>query len=171
MARSSTPCDASRRSALAARDARQAELDRWLGAGAAVLAASLAIPGARKAPSGAGALLRWAVAETTRGLSDARRVYATTDVLGPFELWCSNEDAAGLKHRCIAVEGAIPAARLVDLDVYSPEGTPVDRASLALPARRCLCCDQPARDCIRAGRHPQGDVVSTALRLLADFRG
>jgi holo-ACP synthase CitX len=146
-------------------------MDRWVGAGAAVLAASLAIPGARKAPSGAGALLRWAVAEATRGLSDARRVYATTDVLGPFELWRSSADADALKRRCVAIEAAIPAARLVDLDVYSPEGAQLDRASLDLPARSCLCCDEPAADCIRAGRHPLGDVVQRALRLLRDVRG
>jgi holo-ACP synthase len=143
-------------------------MDRWLGAGATVIAASLAIPGARKAPGGAGALLEWAVREATRGLPGARRVYATTDFLGPFDVWCTKEDAAAVKRRCVAVEGATPAARLVDLDVYSPEGTPVDRASLDLPARRCLCCDEPARDCIRAGRHAPADVVASALRLLAD---
>jgi holo-ACP synthase CitX len=156
---------------LAARDARQATMDRWLGAGSTVVAASLAIPGSCKAPAGAGALFEWAVAEATRDLPGARRVDATTDALGPFELWCTTADAVAAKRRCVAVEAANPAARLVDLDVYSPEGTPVDRASLDLPARRCLCCDEPARDCIRAGRHAPADVVASALRLLADLRG
>jgi len=146
-------------------------MDRWLGAGATLVAASLAIPGARKAPDGADSLFEWAVAEATQGLPGARRVHVTTDFLGPFELWCTSEDAAAVKRRCVAVEAATPAARLVDLDVYSPEGTPVDRASLDLPARRCLCCDEPARDCIRAGRHALADVVASALRLLADLRG
>jgi holo-ACP synthase CitX len=72
-----------------------------------------------------------------------------------------------VKRRCVALEAATPVARLVDLDVYAPEGTPVDRSSLHLPARRCLCCAEPARDCIRAGRHPPAEVVASAIRLLA----
>jgi holo-ACP synthase CitX len=172
MAPSSTPSDASRREelALAARDARQAALDRWLGTGVTLVTASLAVPGEDKAPAGAAQLMAWAVGALARELPGARRLGATWDALGPFELWSAPGDAAEVKGRCIAVESAAPAARLVDLDVYSPEGTPVDRAALALPARACLCCAEPARDCIRAGRHPGHEVVGRALALLAGFR-
>jgi holo-ACP synthase CitX len=142
-------------------------MDRWLGTGLVLVTASLAVPGVEKAPPGAAALMAWAVAALAREVPGARRLGATWDALGPFELWTAGGDAAEVKRRCVAVEGAAPAARLVDLDVYSPEGTPVDRASLDLPARACLCCAEPARDCIRARRHPPGDVVASALRLLA----
>jgi holo-ACP synthase CitX len=172
MAPSSTPFAASRREALAlaARDARQAAMDRWLGTGVTLVTASLAVPGVDKAPEGAALLMAWAVERLERTVPGARRLGATWDALGPFELWSAPGAAAEVKRRCIAVEGAAPAARLVDLDVYSPEGTQVDRASLALPARACLCCADPARDCIRAGRHRPEDVVARAHRLLADFR-
>jgi holo-ACP synthase CitX len=155
---------------LAARDARQAAMDRWLGTGLTVVTASLAVPGAEKTPPGAVALLAWAVAALAREVPGARRLGASWDALGPFELWTAGGAAAEVKRRCVAVERAAPAARLVDLDVYSPEGTPVDRAALDLPARACLCCAEPARDCIRAGRHPAGEVVAAARRLLAGFR-
>lgn len=170
MAPSSTPCAASERSALAARDARQATIDRWRGTGATLVAATLAVPGAEKAPPGAAALLGWAIGALARAVPGARRVHAAADVLGPFELWSTPDDAAAVKRACVALEAAAPAARLLDLDVYSAEGAPVDRASLDLPARRCLCCAEPARDCIRAGRHPRADVVAAARRLLDGFR-
>jgi holo-ACP synthase CitX len=172
MAPSSTPSDASWRSevVLAAREARQAAIDRWRGAAGTVVAVALAVPGIEKAPPGAAGLMAWAVAVLGRELPGARRLSATWDALGPFELWSAPGAAAEVKRRCITVEGAAPAARLVDLDVYSPEGLQVDRASLALPARACLCCAEPARDCIRAGRHRPEDVVARAHRLLADFR-
>lgn len=146
-------------------------MDRWLGAGQTLVAASLAIPGAHKLLPGATALFRWAVAGLGRAAPQARCVHTTSDALGPFALWCTPDAAETVKRGCVVLEGAVPAARLLDLDVYSPEGTPVDRASLDLPARACLCCGEPARDCIRARRHRQADVVASALRLLAGFRG
>jgi holo-ACP synthase CitX len=145
-------------------------MDRWLGTGVTLVTASLAIPGTEKAPAGAAELMAWAVEALARGVPDARRLGATWDALGPFELWSAAGDAALVKRRCVALEAATPAARLIDLDVYSPEGTPVDRAALDLPARACLCCAEPARDCIRAGRHPGAEVVARALDLLAGFR-
>jgi holo-ACP synthase len=145
-------------------------MDRWLGSGVTLVTASLAVPGVDKAPAGAASLMAWAVEALARAVPGARRLGATWDALGPFELWSAPGDAAEVKRRCVALEAAAPEARLVDLDVYSQEGTPVDRAALDLPARACLCCAEPARDCIRSGRHPGAEVVGRALTLLAGFR-
>jgi holo-ACP synthase CitX len=178
MAPSSTPYDESRRSAeadglrqglLAARDDRQAVLDRQLGGGRTLVALSLAIPGEDKKPPGAGALFAWAAAEVERAFPGADRLHANDDALGPFALWAVPLAGVEAKARCTAVEAARDAARLVDLDVYSPEGAPVDRASLHLPPRPCLCCAEPARECIRARRHDLGEVVGRAAALLASL--
>src|SRR5689334_10295685 len=104
MAPSSTPCGAWRREALAARDARQAAMDRWLGAGETLVALSLAVPGAEKAPPGAGELFAWALASLAAALPGARRVHAVADALGPFELWRTSADARAVKHRCVSLE-------------------------------------------------------------------
>jgi holo-ACP synthase len=167
MAPSSTPYDASRRSLLAARDARQAQLDRHLGAGRTLLALSLAVPGPVKTPPGVGALFAWAVAEVARAFPGAGRLVAAEDALGPLALFVVDATAAEAKARCVAIETSRPAARLLDLDVYSPEGASLDRAALLLPPRPCLCCPEPARECIRAGRHGMDEVVARALALLA----
>lgn len=154
---------------LAARDDRQAAMDRWLGRGATLITASLAIPGPEKSPPGAAALFAWIIAELPRAVPGARRLSATWDALGPFDLWEVAGAAADVKRRCLELEHAVPAARLVDLDVYTPEGIPVDRAALALPPRPCLCCPAPARACIRAGAHPGAELAARAHGLLAAF--
>jgi holo-ACP synthase len=168
MAPSSTPSEESRRSVLAARDARQAELDRRRGGGTLV-AASLAIPGAEKTPPGADALFAWAVREVEGALPGARLLHASTDGLGPFSVLEAPGRVVEVKARCVRIEAARPAARLVDLDVYSPQGAPVDRASLRLPPRACLCCDEPAHECVRLRRHDLRAVVASARALLAGF--
>jgi holo-ACP synthase len=167
MAPSSTPYDASRRSLLAARDARQDAIERWVRPGETVVAVSLAIPGEDKTPAGADALFAWAVGELARALPGARCVHAAADALGPFGLWSTAGEPATVKARCVAVEAGAPSARLVDLDVYSPQGAPMDRASLQLPPRECLCCAAPARECIRVGRHGAAELADRVRALLA----
>ena len=167
MARSSTPYEESRRSILEARDARQAVLDRHLGKGRTLVALSLAVPGVAKAPPGAGALFAWAAREIARAFPGAERLDTRVDALGPFALWAAPAWPDSAKARCVSLEACRPAARLLDLDVYSPEGAPVDRASLLLLPRPCLCCDQPARDCIRLGAHGVPELAARACELLA----
>jgi triphosphoribosyl-dephospho-CoA synthase len=170
MAPSSTPFDASRRSLLAARDARQADLDARQGEGwPALVAISLALPGPDKAPPGSVELFRWATGELARTFPAARELHRGGDALGPFAIWGVAEPARRVKERCVAIELAHAAARLVDLDVYAPGGAPVDRASLSMPARACLCCAEPARECIRASRHGSGELASRAASLLARY--
>jgi len=171
MAPSSMRSGASGSELLAARDARQALLDRHLAApGRTVVALSLAIPGEEKVPAGAAALFDWACAEALAALPGARPLGRTDDALGPFALLAVPAGSATpdeVKRRCVALETARPAARLLDLDVHVPGGGALDRAALALPARACLCCDAPARECIRAGRHGFAALVSRARELLA----
>ncbi|MFL5302630.1 MAG: citrate lyase holo-[acyl-carrier protein] synthase [Anaeromyxobacteraceae bacterium] len=168
MDRSSTPCDASRRRLLAARDARQEHLDAAVReARGGVVALSLAIPGADTAPRGADALFSWAAVRVAEAFADARAVHAGVDALGPFALWDVGLAPAAAKAACVAIEASRAAARLLDLDVYSPEGAALDRAALGLPPRRCLCCDAPARECIALRRHSTDELARSALLLLA----
>ena len=155
---------------LAARDARQALLDRHLAGGhAAVVAVSLNLPGAEKAPPGAAALFRWALGQLGVAL-DAHRprvLHLGDDALGPFALLAAALPPAAAKGACLALEGSRPAGRLLDLDVHGPGGAPVGRAGLGLPPRPCLACDAPARECIRLGRHPAEVLAARVQALLA----
>jgi triphosphoribosyl-dephospho-CoA synthase len=131
------------------------------------VALSLAVPGEEKAPPGADALFAWAAGEVARALPGARPLAAGADALGPFALWAAADAPAAAKARCVAIEASRPAARLLDLDVYAPDGAAVDRAALRLPARRCLRCDEPARECIALRRHGSAELAARARELLA----
>ena len=125
---------------LEARDARQALLEAGRPpAGAALLAVSLALPGADKEPPGALALFTWALAQAVVRLPGARPLHSGGDALGPFALLAVPAAPEAVKRTCLAVEAARPAARLVDLDVYDADGRQLDRAALGLPPRACLC--------------------------------
>jgi holo-ACP synthase CitX len=167
MAPSSTPFAASRRDVLAARDARQLELDRRRGH--TLVAASLAIPGAEKVPAGAAQLFTWASRRVMASLPGARSLHAASDALGPFELWAAPGTALDAKRRCVEIEASRPVARLIDLDVYDPHGACLDRATLHLAPRRCLCCPRPANECVRLGRHELGELAARARGLLVDL--
>jgi len=166
------PAAALRAGLLAARDARQALLDRHLAGGhAAVVAVSLNLPGPEKAPPGAAALFHWALGQLGGALAShrPRALHEGDDALGPFALLAVDLPPAAAKGTCLALEASLPAGRLLDLDVHGPEGAPVGRADLGLPPRPCLVCDAPARECIRLGRHPADAVAARVRALLASL--
>ena len=157
---------------LAARDQRQEALAQALRAGCAypaTLFLSLNIPGPEKSPPGATAIFSWMLDELTRVIPGLLLPVEDCDALGPYAIaWLPINPLAAKKH-CIGLEEKQPAARLLDLDVYSGSGRQIDRAWLDLPGRPCLLCAQPAVDCIRVQRHPLDQVIGKAHELLAHF--
>lgn len=152
---------------LAAREARQELLSRALGAGRpATLFVSLNLPGPDKSPPGATGLFRRGSAQIADTFRGSLLVTADCDHLGHFALRVLDADPLAVKRLCIGIEDSHPAARLLDLDVYASETVQIGRASLGLPARRCLVCDQPAVDCIRTQRHPYAEVIGKVHALL-----
>ena len=57
------------------------------------------------------------------------------------------------KLRACAIEDTHPWGRLMDIDVVAPGPRPLSRTEIGLPERRCLLCDRPARECMRARTH------------------
>ncbi len=171
MAPLSTSSARSRRSYLDARDSRQDALAWALGRGhPATLFLALNIPGVDKTPPGAEALLIWMLNQLPAVLPGIVESGRYNDVLGPYAILGLDADPRAVKEACVHLETGHPSARLVDLDVYSPDGRQVDRSALGLPARTCLVCDQPAVDCIRNKRHPLNTVINKVHELLAPFR-
>jgi holo-ACP synthase CitX len=157
-------------SILAARDGRQELLSRALRAGRpATLFVSLNLPGPDKSPPGATALFRRGGELIAATFPGSLLVAADCDALGHFALRVLDADPLAVKRLCIGLEESHPAARLLDLDVYSSDAVQIGRASLGLPPRSCLLCDQPAVDCMRSQRHAIGEVIAKAHELLAPF--
>jgi holo-ACP synthase CitX len=156
---------------LGARDGRQDALTQALGAGhPATLFLSLNIPGREKTPPGAEAFFSWMRARVEAEFPAAARLAASCDALGPYAILGVDEDPLAVKRRCIGLETAHPSSRLIDLDVYTPAGEQLGRASLGLAARACLVCEQRAVDCMRTQRHGFAEVVAKAHELLLPFR-
>ena len=155
---------------LRARETRQAVLSAALGlSGKPVIFLSLNIPGADKSPPGYAALFESMRAALVGDLPSLAMMNEGRDALGPFLIASLEMDVTELKKRCIALETASAAGRLIDLDVYAALGLQVDRQSLGLPGRPCLVCDQAAVDCIRSKRHPYNEVIGKVNELLAPF--
>ena len=68
------------------------------------------------------------------------------------------------KHAVCGIEDQHPLGRLMDIDVVTEEG-PLSRAAIGLPERKCLLCDRPARECMRARRH----TLDELLRAIEDI--
>lgn len=168
-------CAALRLSLLAARDARQQSLDQALGqlrsAGwQATLAVSLNIAGADKAPPGAAALFAAVMRRLAEVFPRGVVLQRSDDVLGPYALLDLPLPADEAKRLCLTIEDGEPAARLVDLDIYTADGEQLGRAQLGLPARRCLVCSEAAVDCMREQRHLLDAIVARTDELLVAYR-
>ena len=74
-----------------------------------------------------------------------------------------------IKKACCEIENEHPYGRLMDLDVLEPVGdtvVPVSRDRVGESPRRCLLCDRPARECMRARTHTYGEVLAAIDRML-----
>ena len=76
-----------------------------------------------------------------------------------------------LKKIAVRLEEEHPIGRLLDADVMEIGGEPIGREDLALPPRRCLCCDRQAKMCARGRRHSLEELFGAAEALLDSWRG
>lgn len=156
---------------LAARDLRDAALrkslahNRWT-----VLQLSLNLPGPNKRPAGAGALFRWGETLLYARLPSLQKLAEESDALGPWALFTDNSSAVTSKQQALLIEETQPAGRLLDIDVYAPQGKVCDRQLLERQQRRCLLCGEAARDCMRLQRHRPEQLEARIDELLAPFR-
>jgi triphosphoribosyl-dephospho-CoA synthase len=158
---------------LEARDGRQQELDRILRQSrpedaASFFLISANVPGCDKHRPGIACLLRGAL-DSLRGSIGLKVLLSRRDLVGSFHIASSNLPPIDAKRAALVIEADTPSARLLDVDVYRPDGSPVDRASLELPPRFCLVCAEPARECILLRRHSDPELVERVDLLLRPF--
>jgi len=157
---------------LEARDARQRELDRTLalsGPGtSSILFLSVNIPGPDKHRPGTALLLQEAL-DRLRTAVGLELLATGRDLLGPYHLGSTPVAPLAAKQAAMALEAGSPWGRLLDVDVYRPDGTQVDRAGLLNPPRSCLVCAEPARECILLGRHSSRQLLERVDALLAPW--
>jgi triphosphoribosyl-dephospho-CoA synthase len=153
---------------LEARDGRQRSLQRALGS-STVLMISANLPGADKHRPGTARLLRAALDGLDRAIG-LELLESRGDRLGPFHLAASAAAPGAAKAAALALEAESPSGRLLDLDVYGPDGVQLDRAGMGLAERPCLVCAGPARECIRLGRHDPAELDQRVAALLRPWQ-
>ncbi len=158
---------------LEARDGRQRELNRILGQvraedAASLLSISANVPGCDKHRPGIARLLRGALDSLQKAIG-LKLLFTRRDLLGPFHIASSNVPPIDAKKAALLIEAENPSARLLDVDVYRPDGSQVDRAGLGLPPRTCLICAEPARECILLRRHSDAELLVRVDSLLRPF--
>ena len=85
--------------------------------------------------------------------------------------------ALEVKRLCCSIEDEHPLGRLMDIDVvchFDRSGEislkPLSREDIGLPARHCLLCNKPARECMRAHRHSPEEIQDTIDRMVQDYK-
>lgn len=73
-----------------------------------------------------------------------------------------------VKNALCAVEDTAPLGRLLDLDLFRPDGGKLSRVETGRPPRRCLLCGEEAAICGRSRRHSVEQLQREAVRLLLD---
>ncbi|WP_303722331.1 citrate lyase holo-[acyl-carrier protein] synthase [Malonomonas rubra] len=130
---------------------------------------SLKIPGPDKQPPGAEKLFSWGLRQVLELLPLVESCSHGHDLLGPWALLGTCQDAREMKRKMVALEEALPAGRLLDIDIYAPEGWQIGRRELSLPTRPCLICKCAALDCMRQQRHSLTELKACVDELLAPF--
>lgn len=102
--------------------------------------------------------------------ADALTIGAYGDAAGYIVFMHSPLDAKSAKSAAVALETEHERNRLLDIDIYNTDGQAADRASMGIPPRRCLLCNEPAADCIRTQRHAYPDIIAETHRLLTGFQ-
>lgn len=147
---------------LKSRDARSARQNDWVrgNPGSVLVCMTVILPGPVKRDSRS---LKVAVAGV-----DAVRAALKPSKEELFDLETGYEafflvdgEALDCKRRCCAIEDSHPLGRLMDIDVLEPleQGVaPLSRSRVGEPERRCLICERPARECMRAHTHTFQDL-------------
>ncbi|MTH44871.1 citrate lyase holo-[acyl-carrier protein] synthase [Intestinirhabdus alba] len=158
---------------LTSRDERQARQQAWLMRHAVPLVSfTVVAPGPVKDSEltrrifnhGVKALLELTEKRAWRVREHSAQVSAS----GPEGLLAVEAPAHSLKQATIELERDHPLGRLWDIDIIAPDGGILSRRHFALPARRCLLCEQSAAECGRGRTHALPDLLNQMEALLHD---
>ena len=95
-----------------------------------------------------------------------REQAALASANGPEGMLSIEAPARDIKLATIELEHTHPLGRLWDIDVLTPGGDILSRRHFALPARRCLLCEQSAAECARGKTHTLSDLIAHMEALL-----
>lgn len=152
---------------LASRDARRGKQLQYLDAnkGSTLIVLTVVIPGNVKRCADSLAIARAGVDAMEATFADKATTLATADLPTGFEAYfISQLSPDACKELTSAIEDSHPLGRLMDLDVFAPDGIAVSRTDRSKEPRRCLLCGNDARICMRAFTHTQAELLAEIHR-------
>jgi holo-ACP synthase len=78
---------------------------------------------------------------------------------GPSIILSINDKPDRIKKLMVDIENNHPIGRLLDIDVIDEQFNPISRTDFGFQARRCLVCNNYAKNCSRSQRHDMVDVL------------
>lgn len=157
---------------LEARDRRSERQRLWLSAApdATLLVLTVIMPGNVKRDFYSLKAASEALASLTHSFGKNIIKFEEFDLPTGFEGFMLISLPAGqVKRIACEIEDTHPLGRLFDIDVINKDMTPLGRASLALPPRRCLLCDNDARVCMRSHAHSYEELTGHIHSLIDSY--
>jgi holo-ACP synthase len=68
-------------------------------------------------------------------------------------------DPLEVKVRTVEIENSHPLGRLIDIDVFKPDGIALSRTELGLSQRKCYLCNDVAHNCVRSHKHSTEEII------------
>jgi holo-ACP synthase len=78
---------------------------------------------------------------------------------GPSIILSINEKPERIKKLMVDIESNHPIGRLLDIDVMDEQLNPISRTDFGFQARKCLVCNDYAKNCSRSQLHDMADVL------------
>lgn len=73
------------------------------------------------------------------------------------------------KRMAVDIEEGHRLGRLFDIDIISPDGTPVSRDAVGAAPRRCIVCGREVRYCMRMRWHTQEELLSRIDAMVNEY--
>lgn len=134
--------------------------------GCSLLVLTVNIPGSEKRTPVSVAIGSEGVKELLAAIGAALVSFCIRDLQTGYEAYfVTNLPPLEAKRLATDIEDTHPLGRLFDIDVMQTGGIPISGDRVGRPARKCLICGAPARECMRAQRHSIGELISNINRL------
>lgn len=143
---------------LSNRENRQHRQQQWVDQyGSSLISLTLVIPGAIKDKSVCRIIFSEALSQINKLiLNHQYKILKKAEFYLPTGcemLMAIDANPVSIKKSTVKLETDHPFGRLWDIDVISSSGQIISREHIGNTVRKCLICDNPARDCARSRNH------------------
>lgn len=139
-------------------------------AGAAVLSATMNIPGPVKTSQDLGLAFDQIISQIESLISEKKLFSKKLELKTGWEYYLvADMTPMELKRTLIAIEEGTVYGRLMDLDVIQVKDnqvTPISRTQLGLSPRKCYICSAIAKECSRSRKHSVEDMQKAIADIL-----